>query len=178
MPSILDLCYGAALAAWFLLSLLRFARMYEPGSRFQTWRRWDLFHLIPVGAFFGPNPPPTEIKLFIREFSPEKHPTRWRQVFASPKRSWVHCLWSPHKHLYRAKLDAARNLMAAAAQLAPAARVLPSSLMVTDPYLGILRAISALPRVTDPTFLQFAAVETSLPDGRILRCVISSLHRL
>src|SRR5947209_2211859 len=101
MASALAYLFTACLAVWTAFSLLRFVSMYDPTSPLQRWRRWDWFRLVPVGAFFSPRVPPTELWILVRDFLPDGRVTPWTESPRIRPRTWWHALWSPQKHLYR-----------------------------------------------------------------------------
>jgi hypothetical protein len=169
--------FVTALAIWTVCSVLRFVHMYGCDSLFQKWRRWDIFNLVPVGAFFSPNPPPTEMWILIRDFLSDGSTTSWTEVPRIPPRGWKDMLWAPKKHTYRAKSDGVRGLLAAV----PPSRdriQLPVSLVISEPYVTLLRFVTALPRITRPLATQFAVIETDVLTRGILRSVVSSVHSL
>jgi hypothetical protein len=178
MTGTLQALFVLGLAVWLLCSVTRFVAMYDAASPLQKWRRLDVFHLVPIGAFFGPNPPPTEFGILIRDFVNDGAVTPWTEVERTRARRWIDAVWAPKKQTYRAKLDVVRNLLATAAQLSPRPGELPPSLVVSEPYLALLRFASSLPRVSEPRATQFAVVEIDLLTGAIVRAVVSSVHRL
>jgi hypothetical protein len=178
MTSAAEALFVVGIGIWVVCSVLRFVAMYDSAAPLQKWRRWDVFHLVPVGAFFSPNPPPTEFCILVRDFLHDEAVTAWTEVPRIRGRRWVDFAWAPKKHIYRAKLDVVRNLLSTAAHLSGGPGELPPSLVVSDPYIALLRFASSLPRVSTPRATQFAVVETDLLAGTIIRAVVSSVHRV
>lgn len=174
----MDLVFIACLAAWIVFSILRFIHMYDRTSPFQRWRRWDWFHLVPVGAFFSPGVPQTESCIVIRDFLPEGRVTKWTEVPRIRSRTWWHALWNPQKQIYKVKLDCAHSLLLAAGPFLGKTDRLPVSFVLSDPYLALLRFATDLPRISKPFAVQFAVIETDLLTGRAIRTVISSVHEI
>ena len=175
---VLEWAFVAGLALWIVLSVLRFVGMYRLDAPVQAWRRWDVFHLVPVGAFFSPNPPPTDLSILVRDHLSDHTVTPWTEVPTIRPRRLFDVLWSPQKHVYKAKLDVARNLLAAARRLSAEQGNVPVSLVISDPYVALLRHASTLPRLSRPLATQFAVVEYDILGGELVRAVISSVHRL
>lgn len=178
MTTALETLFLLGLSVWVVCSLTRFVAMYDAASPLQTWRRWDVFHLVPIGAFFSPNPPPTEFGVLVRDFVNGAEASPWTEVERTRARRWIDAVWAPKKHTYRAKLDVVRNLLTTAAQLSERPGELPPSLAISEPYLALLRFASTLPRVTAPRATQFAVIEIDLATGAVIRAVVSSVHRL
>ena len=178
MIGAVEILFVVGLGVWVACSVSRFVAMYDSASPLQKWRRWDVFHLVPLGAFFSPNPPSTEYWILIRDFSNDDAVSSWTGVPRIRPRAWVDMVWAPKKHIYRAKLDVVRNLLSTAAQLSGRPGELPPSLVVSEPYLALLRFASTLPRVGATRATQFAVVETDVLTGTIIRAVVSSVHRV
>jgi hypothetical protein len=166
----------AGLALWAVFSLARFVHMYDRGSPFQRWRRWDWFHLVPRGAFFSPAPPDSELWIVARDFLPSGRATPWTEVPTIVPRSWWHALWNPQKHAYKAKLEAARALLVAAETTPPASDRLPPAFLLSPPYLALLRYVTALRRVAQPEATQFAVLEVDVLTNEVRRTVLSAVH--
>ena len=178
MTGAITALFVATLGIWVACSVLRAVTMYDSASPLQKWRMWDVFHLVPIGAFFSPNPPSTECFILVRDFLHDGRVTPWTEVPRIPPRAWVDVVWAPKKHLYRAKVDVVRNLLATGAQLSARPGHLPPSLVVSEPYLALLRFASRLPRVAAPRATQFVAIETEILTGTLVRAVVSSVHRV
>ena len=178
MTHAMDVVFIGGLATWTLFSLLRFIDMYNPESPYQLWRRWDIFHLVPVGAFFSPGAPQSEAAIVVREFLSDGAVTAWAEVPVIRSRVWWHALWNSQKPLYRAKLAAANALLEAAGTYAETSDRLPSSFLLSDPYLAILEYVSQLPRTSQTCGMQFAVIEQDLLTRSVLRTVLSSVHEV
>lgn len=174
----MDYLFTACLAAWAGLSLLRFVHMYDRTSPWQRWRQWDWFHLVPVGAFFGPRVPQTEPCLVVRDFLPNGRVTPWTEVPRIRSRKWWHALWNPQKQMYRAKLECARSLLSTAGHLVGSGDRLPVAFLLSEPYLVLLRYVTDLPRLGKPRATQFAVIETDLLTRSVIWTVISSVHEV
>jgi hypothetical protein len=168
--------YIAALALWATASLLRLVGLYDRDGPLQRWRQFDIFNLVPVGAFFSPNPPPSEFTLLVRDLLPSGRLTAWTEAPTITPRRWRDAFWSHKKHLYRARLDVVRCLLQAAS--AHESRICEASpaTMMSEAYLALLRYATSLPRLAPAAGIQFAALERELPSGRLLRAVLSAMH--
>jgi hypothetical protein len=174
----MDYLFIALLALWGGFSILRFVKMYDRSSPLQHWRRWDLFHLVPVGAFFSPRVPTSEQWILVRDFLHDGRVTQWTEMPRLRSRVWWHALWNPQKHVYRAKLDSARSLLSAAAQVSQEGGHLSPSFLLSEPYLGLLQYTIELPRVSEPRAIQFAVIETDIISRSVIRTVVSSVHEV
>jgi hypothetical protein len=174
----MDYFFAACLAAWTGFSLVRFINMYDPTSPLQGWRRWDLFRLVPVGAFFSPRVPQTEPCIVVRDYLPDGRVTRWTEVPRIRPRTWWHALWNPQKHTYRAKLESARCLLSVAEQHRAGEGRMPVAFPLTESYLALLRYATDLPRLSKPSATQFAVLETDLLTRRVIRTVVSCVHEV
>jgi len=174
----MDYLFIACLAVWTVFSLLRFVYMYEPTSIFQRWRKWDWFHLIPVGAFFSPKVPQTEFWILFRDFLPDRQITEWTEDPRIRPRTFRHVIWNPQKHLYRAKFDAAHSLLSAAGTLPDNMEALPVKFLLSEPYLALILYITDLPRCSKPQAIQFAVIETDILTRQVVRTVVSSIHEV
>jgi hypothetical protein len=172
----MDYAFAAILVVWTGFSLLRFVHMYERDSAFQRWRRWDCFRLVPVGAFFGPAPPPTEPWILVRDFLPDGRVTRWAEVPRIRPRAWWHAVWNPQKQVYKVRTAAANALLATANHVSPDGEKLPMTFLLASPYLALLRYATDLPRVARPRAVQFAVIETHIVTGLVVRSVLSAVH--
>lgn len=168
-----------ALGLWLGCSVLRFFDMYDLSSRFQRFRRYDPFKLVPVGAFFGPEPPPMEYCLLLRDVLANGRCTDWTEVPSLRTRCWWHALWNPQKHLYKARSSSARRLLLVSQAWGGARRVeLPPQVVLSNEYFKVLRYVSALPRLSAPPGLQFAVVELDVLSKMPQRWVVSGVHQL
>jgi hypothetical protein len=174
----MDYAFLAVLALWMICSLLRFVHMYQPSSPLHRWRRWDLFNLVPVGAFFGPRPPPMEYWILIRDVLPGGPEGLWTEVCRVRARTVWHALWNPDKHEYKGKLSAARSLM----RQVPGGYSLgvewPDRLALSEPYLALLQFVSTLPRLAKPAAVQFLVIETDILTGVAQGALLSRVHEL
>lgn len=170
--------FALALAVWGVCSLLRFVHMYDLSSAFQRFRRYDWFKLVPVGAFFGPEPPVFEYWILIRDVWDDGQVSAWTEVpRVRPRASW-HALFNPEKQVYKARSSAARRLILASEQLALDGRELPPALVLSEPYLNLLGYVSALPRLVKPRATQFAVLETDIVTQEPARRLLSRVHEV
>jgi len=167
----------AALALWVGCSVLRFCNMYDLSSRVQRFRRYDPFKLVPVGAFFGPEPPPTEFCLLVRDLLERGNFTDWTEVPSLRARRWWHAVWNPQKHLYKARSSAARRLLLVSQQW-DGQGPLPPQVVLSNEYFKVLRFASALSRLSAPPALQFAVIERDVLTKAPQRWLISKVHEL
>ena len=171
--------FVAVLVLWSVLSLLRFVDMYDLSSPYQRFRRFDWFKLVPIGAFFGPEPPPVDYAILVRDLHLDGTLGDWTEVpRVRPRRLW-HGVWNPQKHLYKARNAAARGLILAAERhgLAPGAGLSPT-FMLSEPYLTVLRLVSELPRISRVRGTQFAVLETDVVQKTLSRSVLSVMHEV
>ena len=173
----MDHLFLAALAVWSVLSIARAIGMYDPAARFQRWRKWDVFRLVPVGAFFSPTVPETEHHILVRDVLADGRATPWVESPWIRPRCWWHAAWNPQKHTYRAKTECARSLLSAAVHAGPAvAGQVAPALALSDAYLSILQYAAALERPTLHLFTQFAVIERDVLTGNMVRSVVSAVH--
>jgi hypothetical protein len=178
MASVLTCLFTACLAVWTAFSLLRFVHMYDRTSLLQRWRRWDWLHLVPVGAFFSPRVPPTELWIVVRDFLPDGRVTRWRESPRIRPRAWWHTFWNPDKHIWKGKAEAARALLTATGNGPEEGTRLPMTFLLSEPYLALLRYVSGLPRLSKPRATQFAVLETDILTREVVRSVLSCVHEV
>ena len=174
----MTLAFISLLAIWLAASLLRVCSMYDRSSIFQRWRRWDWFHLVPIGAFFGPGVPQTEAWIVMRDFLPDGSVTAWTETPRIRRRHWLHALWNPQKQVYRARSDAAFTFLSTAAAMSVDDTSIPPAFLFSEPYIAILRYVTRLPRLTEPASTQFAVVETDISTGEVVCSVVSSVHHV
>jgi hypothetical protein len=169
----------AGLFVWTALSILRFVRMYDPASPLQRWRRWDLFRLVPVGAFFSPSVPRTEHRLLVRDFLADGRVTPWTETPRIRPRRWWHAVWNPQKPIYRAKTECARSLIAAARHAgASGTEGIPPELALSDAYVALLRYAAAVQRPAPPLATQFAVLELDVTTRQVVSRVVSAVHQV
>ena len=171
--------FASILTVWTVLSLLRFVRMNDLASRFQRWRRYDRFGMVPVGAFFAPEPPPVQYWLLVRDVLVSGEETGWTVVprFAA-RRPW-HALWNPDKHASKLRSALAKRLLGAVRRLGAAGEgPLPASVVLSSEYISVLRFVRDLPRLCAARATQFAVLETDVLTHQLSRCVLSQLHQL
>ena len=174
-----SLLFMGLLCVWALFSLLRFVHMYDPSSVFQRWRRFDVLRLVPVGAFFAPEPPAVEYSLLVRDVLGDGELAPWTELPRVPARRCWHTLWNPDKHTAKLRTALSRRLMVAAARLGHiGSSPPPPQLLLCPEYVSVLRFVSDLPRLGAARATQFAVVETQLPNRSSQRCVLSGLHEL
>ena len=167
-----------ALASWLLLSLLRLVYPYSPASPFQRWRRFDIFHLVPTGGFFSPGVPETSFSFAVRDLLEDGRTSAWMEAPAILPRRWWHLLWNPQKGLYRARIEMVRTLFATAAVMHRADGAPEPAFLLSEPYLALLRYASGLRRIASPAAVQFAAIETEIASGRVVRSILSAVHHV
>jgi hypothetical protein len=165
------------LAIWTVLCLLRFVRMYDRTSAFQVWRRWDVFELVPRGAFFGPSAPPEEAAILVRDYFRDGRVSEWTETPHLRSRRWLDALWNPQKQTYGAKVAAAGALLAASRHVRAHA-VPPAQLLLSPPYIALLRHVVGLRRAVAPSAVQFAVVERDLLTEEITASFISAVHEV
>lgn len=174
--SVAEGAFALLLVVWTACSVLRFCNMYDLASPLQRFRRFDWFKLVPIGAFFGPEPPLLEYWILTRDVLADGHVTPWVEVPKLRPRAGWHAVFNPQKHIYKARSSLARRLILAREQLGQEAPGCPPTLVLSEQYLNVLRYVSALPRQTKPQGTQFAVVETNIVTRRPERSLLSRVH--
>ena len=129
---------------WFALSILN----QFPA---RPVRIADPFSLLPLWAFFAPNPGRYDYHLVYRDYDGGGEPlTPWREVAASARRSAFGALWNPGKRASKALMDYTQSI----------ARINSPSVSVTVPYLSLLTVVMAQDGVRDAAARRFVVVAT------------------
>jgi hypothetical protein len=168
--------FAAVLIVWTCCSVLRFVHMYDQSSRFQAWRRWDLFRLVPRGAFFSPSPPGREQFLLVRDVLADGRVSEWTEVAYAAERHPLHAVWNPGRHQYRARLEASRELLLTAGAIASEDGRPPVTFLLSDRYIQLLRFTSTLPRNVSIVATQFSIIEVDILSRHVTRHFASALH--
>lgn len=168
-----------AILVWTVLCLTRFVDVYDTSSPFQRWRRWDAFHLVPFGAFFGPSVPVHEPWILMRTSDSGGTWSPWSAVPDIGERRIWHVIFNPNKQAYAAAFTAAHALLVSARHARRAEGALSNSFLMSDPYLRILRQVTHQARMVPKTaVVQFAVVEIDLRTGAEMQSVVSALHKV
>ena len=169
------LFFAAGLAGWAGLHVVRLLFMYRLGSRWQCWRKYDVFGLVPVGAFFSPGVPPREVLFVYRALLADGTMTSWRADPRPVRRMPWHLLWNPLKQDYRSVGDVARDLLHLATVMDASDGSSSPRLQFSGPYLKLLR-YAAAQADRHARAAQFAIVEVDLDSQMVMRSVLSAFH--
>jgi hypothetical protein len=127
------------------------------------WVRWlkgrDTFALIPIWTFFAPNPGTTDTRLLWRERLFDGTISPWHEV-DPPTWGMLRAVWNPSKRIRKAITDAS-SILARRAAAEPKNKLL----LISIPFLMILRYVCSFPASPLVVARQFVLCQTSGADG-------------
>ena len=162
--------WTAAATALAIVSLLLTVACQSLRFRPARWvKRHDVFCLIPTWTFFAPNPGTRDTRLFWREVRTDGEMSPWREPSPPALTPW-RGLWNPALRTQKAINDAG-SLIAQVRSSGDSTQML-----LSVPYLVLLRYVAAQPGSPNGVARQFALVESSgdRPTGERLRVALTS----
>jgi hypothetical protein len=154
--------------SWLALTILN---QFEGRISYRL-RRLDMLGLIPVWKFFAPKPGIHDHYVLIQDRDLSGHSLEWKQVLGPMGRRPESFIWNPDKWENKAVAD----LVQLVAQVMQADVLDRQALMLTSPYLVMLRF--ALRQPCDPQIVcrRFALVRKQGRSGEIELSLASDFH--
>ena len=138
------------LFVWFLLSA-----MMQMNLRFMTsFKKCDLFSLIPNWKLFAPRPGTSDYHLVYRHFDLQNRWSQWQEIPIDHNEHFWRVMWNPEKRLVKMLSDVVRE----GSQLAQKMGL--NALLHSLPYLAVLNHVSCLPELTLSRKAQFMILKT------------------
>jgi hypothetical protein len=172
---VLDLCtagFVLLLAIWFVLSVVN-----QLGWRwFRRLQYADLLQLLPLWNFFAPNPGVQDYYLLYRDEDQGHKIGDWHLVQPTESRRWISCLWNPAKVENKVLSDLVQMLTEYQAMRTKDS----SAIMLSVPYLFLLKMATEAPRKSTDRFRQFLLTQKQGLDvsDKFVAILLSDLHSL
>jgi hypothetical protein len=173
--TIFEVLVLAVFCVWFALSIP--AQFHS--KKFDEYRRFDVFHLIPNWTFFAPNPGCTDYHVIFRDRRPDASVTDWDETPLIPARSRWSFLWNPDKRETKVLADAVSSIIEMIElghENKRPIEITQKAMLLHSPYLLLLSIVmNRKPPAAGSTHRQFAIVERfGFANGIPLRLIISS----